>query len=376
MDSNGNVVAVWSQYDGSDQRICWAKFNGTTWTAAAVLDNELYGDSSPHDNGGTHIAFGADDTAVCIWIDGNGNLSAAKFDGTTFETPVQLDNDETMQNARVGRLAFIPGTNNAFAAWTEEVESGENALFVRKYNTTTGWAASTERLDFVDNLGDTVYSKEIAFSETRGLVVFHKGNDWNHTYIYAATYDVATDTWTKPTAIGDRLDSALYQSYNDRFYDKNVISLAFLPNGECMMTYPDQAKGYYFIVNRNWKADGTWTDTREIQGVYADGIESIGALAVDGFGNAFYPYNADIDDPWHDSEAYLYFASRYSSVDNYWHRPSTARDSISLPLYGDSSVSSYAPIPKLVFDSKGRAFGFFGMTTGRGDLRLFYNQYK
>jgi hypothetical protein len=94
VDSRGNAIAVWKQFDGTRYNI-WANryYNGTGWTAAASIDagNEGYSDYPM-------IAIDSGGNAIAVWVRNDGtrnNIWANRFsNGTGWGTATLIETDE------------------------------------------------------------------------------------------------------------------------------------------------------------------------------------------------------------------------------------------------------------------------------------------
>ena len=92
-DNNGNFIGVWKQSDGTGIRVWASKHNGTSWEGPQIIDAEQTASKrfpkiSAHPTG----------TAIAVWQElheGKYRLISSHYDGSQWNTPLRLDNDDS-----------------------------------------------------------------------------------------------------------------------------------------------------------------------------------------------------------------------------------------------------------------------------------------
>ena len=78
IDSSGNAVAVWTQWDGTRDSIWANRFNGTSWGTAELIEADNAGNAEY-----PQIAFDSSGNAIAVWYQSDGNrvnIYANRFD--------------------------------------------------------------------------------------------------------------------------------------------------------------------------------------------------------------------------------------------------------------------------------------------------------
>jgi len=138
IDSAGNGVAVWHQNDATpNQRVNAARWNGTAWSAAQLLDD---GTSRARR---VRVAAG-NGTAVAVWEQGaspggaNANMRvfASRLVGTTWSPAARLENNNMSGiDADVG----MDAQGNAIAVWSQSTRSdGGREMWSNRIDGTSG----------------------------------------------------------------------------------------------------------------------------------------------------------------------------------------------------------------------------------------------
>lgn len=141
VDQFGIVTAAWLEYLGGSYQVQAARFDGTTWTSPVTLDN---GTQSPHaylffapimvvDNAGN---------VTVLWIEQPGSMNmvqVARFaNGTWTTSPTTLGSN---MNANVSPSLVVDGQGNVTALWLEQQGSTYAVQAARCSNGT--WGAIT-----------------------------------------------------------------------------------------------------------------------------------------------------------------------------------------------------------------------------------------
>jgi hypothetical protein len=125
VDAVGNVLVVYSQYDGGAQAHVWARLNsGGSWSAPVqVSQNTLTDASMPY------MGSDASGRAWVLWHQGNGatnhfDVWGARFSGGSWAAPVLLsDGVKSAYNPRIAMNA----TGQALAVWTQAEDDGSTS---------------------------------------------------------------------------------------------------------------------------------------------------------------------------------------------------------------------------------------------------------
>lgn len=129
-DSNGNAMAIWSQYDGTNNFINTSYFTAGAWNPTVTISSPLYSTAT---EAYPNIAMDATGTALAVWsAPDNFQVEAAVFNGSTWSSPTVLDTVFSGQN-----VVAMDGTGKGIAGWAA------GAVSVALYDGTS-WGTFTE----------------------------------------------------------------------------------------------------------------------------------------------------------------------------------------------------------------------------------------
>jgi len=213
IDSNGNALAVWQQYDGTRYNIWANRFDGSSWGSATLIET---------DNAGTayspQIAIDSNGNALAVWYQYDGtrnNIWANRFDGSSWgsATLIETDNAGTAYSPQIA----IDSNGNALAVWYQHGGTRNN-IWANRFDGSS-WGSAT--LIESDNAG-SAYSPQIAIdSNGNALAVWyqHDGTRYN---IWANHFDGSS--WGSATLI--EIDNAGSASSPQIAIDSNGNALA------------------------------------------------------------------------------------------------------------------------------------------------------
>ena len=136
IDSNGNAIAVWHQWDGARYNL-WARRHvpGSGWlgeqTVESGVGNALHG----------NIAIGTDGTAIAVWQQSNGtrdDVMTNRFAGTWGTAEIIDSGTDDAYSPAVA----IDSNGNAFAIWYQNDDAvgwSVRHVWTNRFNAATGW---------------------------------------------------------------------------------------------------------------------------------------------------------------------------------------------------------------------------------------------
>jgi hypothetical protein len=148
VDSAGNVIAVWSQSDGTRTNIWANRFNGTTWGTAELIESDNAGDATA-----PQIAIDGNGNAIAVWMQSDGtrtNIWANRFNGS-WAGPVLIEADDA--GAAVSPQIAADGDGDAIVVWSQSNGTRTN-IWANRYSGSWAGPVSLETLDGVANTPD------------------------------------------------------------------------------------------------------------------------------------------------------------------------------------------------------------------------------
>ena len=144
IDSNGNAMAVWQQFDGTVNNIWANRYDATTgWGTAGLIETDDTGDAiSPQ------IAIDGAGDAIAVWTQHDGTRNNAWTNRytaatTSWTAPGLIENSTSQMSVE---QIVIDANDNALVIGLENVYIWSN-----RYTAGSGWGAVSERIDSAGN---------------------------------------------------------------------------------------------------------------------------------------------------------------------------------------------------------------------------------
>lgn len=176
MNANGQALAVWAQFDGSQYRIWSNFFNGSGWEGAELVRNDVVGESAD-----PQVVMAPDGRAFAVWAQSDGlryNMWANQFDDGEWGVAELLETENSGS-------AFAPQVDtyageSLVVVW-QQSDGFRNNIWANRFNA-SGW--ETAELIETDNAG-TALAPQIAVDiGGRALAVWQQG-DGSQTNVWA-----------------------------------------------------------------------------------------------------------------------------------------------------------------------------------------------
>lgn len=191
IDSSGNGLAVWHQYDGTRYNI-WANrftFASGSWGTAALIETDNAGHAL-----NPQIAIDGSNNAFAVWYQHDGtryNIWANRYSGSWGTSQlIESDNGEAFNP----QIAF-DGSGNAFAVWQQHDGTRYNIWANRFSSGAWGTAALIE----TNNSGHGANPQVAGEGSGNARAVWHQ-SDGARNSIWSARY-VSGTGWGTPTLV-------------------------------------------------------------------------------------------------------------------------------------------------------------------------------
>jgi hypothetical protein len=204
MDDSGNAMAVWYQHDGTRYNICANRYvTGTGWGTATLIETDNSGGANL-----PQVAVDANGNAIAVWNQDDGtryNVWANRYDvGTGWGTATLIENDNT--GDAYPPHVDVDGSGNAISVWYQDDGTNLNIL-ANRYVVGTGWGSAT--LIETDNLGEARYPQVALDSSGNAIVVWRqedsvRDNIWANRYVVGTGWGTATLIETDNSGGADR----------------------------------------------------------------------------------------------------------------------------------------------------------------------------
>ena len=204
LDSNGNGLAVWTQNGGGRNDIWSNRYTaGSGWGTAQLIETDNTGTAlSPR------VKIDSNGNAIAAWYQSDGtrfNINANRYVAGTGWGTAQLIETDDSGDAQLPRLA-MDAAGNTIVVWQQNDGTRYN-IRSNRYIPGTGWGTATTIE--TDNAGDATVPWVAVDSAGNALVVWQQ-SDGTRTNIWANRYATTTG-WSTAKRIetddaGDALD--------------------------------------------------------------------------------------------------------------------------------------------------------------------------
>ncbi|MBU1599827.1 hypothetical protein KKG61_06970 [bacterium] len=183
LDTAGNAIAIWQQYDGTRYNIWANRYLGTGWGLATLIETDNTGDA--------YIPQVALDTAgngLAVWRQWDGtryNIWANRFTQSTglWSTATLIETDT---GHAYGPQVALDAAGNGIAVWKQH-DGTWYSIWANRYTPSTGWGQA--ELIETDNIGNALYPQVALDTDGNGLAVWEQSdgtrqNIWANRYRY------------------------------------------------------------------------------------------------------------------------------------------------------------------------------------------------
>ncbi|MGC4096154.1 MAG: hypothetical protein QM706_03470 [Nitrospira sp.] len=315
MDSSGNAVAVWEQYDGTRYNIWANRYVAATnsWGTAQLIEADNAGDAYL-----AQVAVDGSGNAVAVWEQSDGtrtNIWANRYVAATNSWgTAQLI--ETDNGAAYSPQVGVDESGNAVAVWEQYDGTRYNITVNRYVAATNSWG--TAQLIETDN--GAAYSPQVGVDESGNAVAVWEQYDGTRYNIWTNRYVAATNSWGTAQLIE-----------TDNVGGASAPQVGVDGSGNAVAVW-EQYDGtrVNITANRYVAATDSWGTAQLIETDNGDAYYA--QVGVDSSGNAMAVWKQD------DGTRYNIWANRYVAATNSW---GTA-ELIELDNAGDADLQQVA----------------------------------
>jgi uncharacterized membrane-anchored protein len=272
VDSSGNTVAVWYQYDGTSYRNIWSnRYTAATgtWGTAELIETD-----NAEDAYYPQVAVDSSGNAVVVWYQYNGtrnNIWSNRYTAVagTWGTAELIETDNA-GSARDPQVA-VDSSGNAVAVWYQYDGTRTN-ISSNRYTASAGSWGTAELIE-MDNAGPA-YSPQVAVDSSGNAVVVWYQFDGTSDNIWSNRYTAATGTWET----AELIETDAWDAYDPQ------VAVDSFGNAVAVWQQSDGTR-YSIWSNRYTAPTGTW-ETAELIETDNAGDARNPQVAVDSSGNA------------------------------------------------------------------------------------------
>lgn len=286
VDGTGNVMAVWTQSDGTNQNIYANRYvPGSGWGSATLIETSSMPADSPQ------IVADANGNFIAVWRQAWKTVNGALYGvyanrysaGTGWGTSsvVWVDTARTDISANGPEQLAIDGSGNAIVVWSVYDWSwNHTSVRASRYVAGSGWGAS---VNLSSEAVQAAFSPKVAMDANgNALAVWRQdtGTTKSTQGIHAIRYSVGTG-WGTPTLIESAANTVTRSGDGPQ--------IAFDPQGNAIAVWYQYSKpGIY--ANR-YVAGSGWGSAQAIPDTGTTSYDEAVQLAIDKNGNAIALWN-------------------------------------------------------------------------------------
>ncbi len=345
-DRNGNALALWDRYDGTQWSI-WANHYaaGAGWSGAQVITNNTATSS------GTipQVAFDSNGNAIAVWSQYDAGVQSILANrymaGSGWSTPVVINAGDGATNQQNPKIGF-DAQGNAIAIWQASL-NGVTLVWANRYVAGSDWGSA-----------QVIQSDQTTSGSSAQLGVDDSGNAiavWEQAENVYATRYVVNSSWGTATLLNTASNGFGPQ------LAVNAKGNAFVVWGQVVVSNTTEIPSTRGIIwGNHYTVDGGWEAATLLQspnGFTADSPQ----VAIDASGNALAAWDQ------FNGSVYRIYTTRYQ-VGNGWG----ARQLI------DVANTAGSFVPQLDSDGAGNVFAVWGQndSDGSGTQSIWANQFK
>ena len=282
MDSSGNAVAVWTQFDGSHFNL-WANryLAGSGWLTSIFIDGDGANDASS-----PHIAMDGSGNAIAVW-ELNGEIRARRYTaGVGWGVIATISNPG---GAAAPDITLAPG-GDAMAVWTQTDGTHIN-VWANHYIAGWGWSRPAT---IADGSGDAD-APRVAADDGGDVMAVWQQSDGTRTNIWANRYTVGSGWGT----------AALIETNNAGA--ASAPQIAATGNGDATAVWQQSDGSVTSIWANRYTAGTGWVGAGLIEN-NDTGDAVTPQVAIDGSGNAVAVWSQS------DGSVYSIWTNRFTAV--------------------------------------------------------------
>lgn len=291
IDAAGNVLTVWTQYDGSTFNIWANRYSAATaqWGIATRVETANAGTAA-----WPQIAVDRSGNALAVWMQSDGtrlNIWANRYtaSGNSWGTDMLIETDNA-SDALLPQIA-IDANGNALAVWEQSDGTRYNVWANRYTAGSNSWSTAT--LIEADNAGNAL-DPQIAIDAHGNALAIWKQYDGSRDHVWANRFTAGSSSWGTATLVE-----------SDNTGDASYPQITFDANGNALAVWAKHdGRRFNIWANRYVANSNSWRTATLVETDNA-GDATNPQVAIDANGNALAIWEQS------DSAVYNIWANRF-----------------------------------------------------------------
>jgi len=357
MDSHGNAIIVWEQYDGFNHRIYISEYRNGTWTHPADLAADAIS-LAGSDASWPHVAMDDHGNAIIVWeqyVGSNNQIYMSEYRNGSWTHPADLATDAISIAGSWAIPMNVAMNNNgdAIIAWMQK-NGTINQIYMSEYRNGSWSHPSDLAKDAISIPGTTVWGGEIAMNNLGRAIIAWVQNDGITYQVYFSEY--RNGVWSHPTDLETDAISIPRS-------DVRGVHVAMDDNDNAIISWA-QSDGLSNRIYLSEYRNERWTHPSDLA---VDPIDvggsnaTVSSVTMDNLGNSIIAWVQP------DGLIYQIYLSEYRNG-TWTHPTSLANDSFSIP--GTDAID-----PHTVMDNIGGAILSWAQMVD-GTYQIFIRHYQ
>jgi hypothetical protein len=331
--ADGNALAVWSQYDGTNTSIWANRFNAASnaWSGAVLIE------VNPGEAYDPRIAIAPDGNALAVWRQSDGvrfNVWANRFSvaSNTWGSAVLIETDDE-GDAHDPRIA-IDLNGNAIVVWPQDDGNTTTNVWANRFAAVSNTWGSAQMLEV--SPGDVGSRPQIAVGPNGDALAVWFQFDGARSDLWGNRFDATSNTWSGAALIESGAGSG----------DEPQVAIG--TNGNALIVWSQSSNIW---AKRFTSTSNTWGAAVLIE--LSSGEAARPRIAIDANGDAIAVWSQS------DGVRSSIWANRFTAANNTWDSPNATL--IEANNAGD------AFFPEIAIDANGNALAIWRQSDGTRD---------
>ncbi len=270
MDSNGNAIITWHQFDGAYDRIYMSEYRNGVWNDASSLADQITAAGQYASN--PHVALADNGNSIITWTqwDGtNDRIYKSEYRNGIWSHPTSTSDHINVTGPSVEfPLVVMSNNGDAIIIWIQYDSSGTNYQVYKSECRNGIWTNPVSLDDHISVAGQSVQYPRVAMDNNGSAIITWAQSDGVTNQTYKSEY--RNGAWINPSSLDDHI--SVESAYDDAY----APDAAMDDNGNAIITWK-QYDGDYDSIYKSEYRNGAWTNPASL----ADRINVAGSDADD-----------------------------------------------------------------------------------------------
>ncbi|MBI5635245.1 MAG: DUF1565 domain-containing protein [Nitrospirae bacterium] len=352
MNSNGNTIVVWEQWDGANWQIFKGEFRSNKWTKPTKLTANISPNGSNAVN--ANVAMDNKGNAIIVWEQWDGanwQIFKSEYRGGVWKRPGLLSANMSPNGTDAANPQVAMDNNgNAIIVW-EQWDGANWQIFKNEYRGGV-WKKPGKLSLNISPDGTDAVNPQVAMNSIGGALIAWQQKDGANWQIFKSEF--RNNAWSHPASLSDNVSPNGTDAINPR--------AAMDGSGNALIAWQQQDSANWQIFKSEFRG-GSWAHPSTLSNnISPDSSDAANPqVAMDNSGNALAVWEQK------DGANWQVFKSEFRSGS--WTVPSSLTDNAS----PDGTDASH---PTVSMDNAGNAVILWSQPDGSSVSQVFKSEYR